>query len=90
MKKNSKNKNKLVTYLAMLSMTLSIATGLGTVTYAHDTDNGKVGQSEQIEDQVASEVKDKIRALQEDEEYLRKSLEDNTKEKTFEEQKEEF
>lgn len=38
-----KNKNKLVTYLAMLSMTLSIATGLGTVTYAHDTGEGRKG-----------------------------------------------
>lgn len=73
----------------MLSMTLSISTGLGTVTYAHDTEDGRIGQSEKIEDQVSSSVQDKIRALKEDEEYLKKSLEDNKEEKTFEEQKKE-
>lgn len=83
-----KKRNTLYTLAIMLSILFSV--GYGSVeVFAHDTENGKFEQIEQMEDQVSSSVKDKIRALQEDEDYLKKSLEDNTKKKDTHEKMEE-
>ncbi|MDT2830278.1 hypothetical protein P7H62_03720 [Vagococcus carniphilus] len=84
----NKRKNKLYTLAIMLSILFSIGYS-GSEVFAHDTENGKFEPTEQMEEQVSSSVKDKIRALQEDEGYLKKSLEDNTKKEDTHEKMEE-